>query len=93
VRDRQDRQVGILHVEEEMGSNSMKYRLNSQSGTLCRTFNLLTKLVLKWEIHVSLKFSIMEHYEPKGKKKHRNGKTQTLFKNSTCLTIYVRGPS
>jgi hypothetical protein len=48
----------------KVGSNPMKFRLNSQSGTLCMTFYLLTKLVFKWELLVFLKYSIRKHYLP-----------------------------
>lgn len=41
-----------------MGSNAMKLRITSHSGTLGRTFNHLTKLVFERELHVFMKFSI-----------------------------------
>jgi hypothetical protein len=41
------------------------YTLNSQSRTLYRTFSPLTKLVLEWELQVSLKVTIIEQYETK----------------------------
>jgi hypothetical protein len=52
----------FLQIE---GRNPMKCRLNSQSETLCMAFNLVTKLLLEWELHDSMKYSIKEHYKPK----------------------------
>jgi hypothetical protein len=48
----------------QMESNSMKNRHNAQSGRLSRTFNLLSQFVLGWQVHVSLPYSVIVHYEP-----------------------------
>jgi hypothetical protein len=48
-----------------MENNPMKYRLNSQSSEWFRIFNLLTELVFTLKLHISLKYSIIEHYDLK----------------------------
>jgi hypothetical protein len=47
-----------------MKSNLMKYRLNTKSGTLCKTFSLLTKVVIEWQLHASLPYTMIDHYKP-----------------------------
>jgi hypothetical protein len=39
----------------------MKYRLNSHTGTLRKTFHLIIKPVLGWIFHDSLPYSMTEY--------------------------------
>jgi hypothetical protein len=42
--------------------NPIKYRTNTYNGILRRAINLQAKLILEWELHISLPYSIIEHY-------------------------------
>jgi hypothetical protein len=50
--------VSPIKNGDNMGSNPVKYRINSRIWTYWQTFSLLPKLVLEWEFHVSTKFII-----------------------------------
>jgi hypothetical protein len=48
-----------------IGGILKNFRLNSQRGPLGRTFKLTTVLDLEFDLHVFMKFSIIEYSEPK----------------------------
>jgi hypothetical protein len=50
-----------------MGNSPMKHEHTFRSWTSCEKLNLLTWLVLEWEIHESIKLSIIQQYELKQK--------------------------
>jgi hypothetical protein len=47
-----------------MGSNPVIYRLNP-GVELLPDIHLLTKLLLEWELHVSMKFNSIQNYKLK----------------------------
>jgi hypothetical protein len=49
----------------EIESNVVKWKSSSKMGTLFIVFNLVTKLVLEYEFHFSLKYSAIKQYDSK----------------------------